>query len=297
MKRLFILLSIFISIGVLSSCQSTKIALPDIEGMTYSEASNTLRNNGISFYKVEMETTNEELENTIYGYKEYEVGDKVDETVAIYVYVYIGDGTTSYFEPLDLIYDGPYLSDEYSDIDYMDPRGGYFEVTLKSCTDGDTSRFYYPDDVYNAITSTAKSVRFLLMDTEETFSGGEEEWGKPASLYTCSLLESAYGIIIQTDPGDSLTDTYGRLLGWIWVQLEENGEYQLLNYMVVRQGLAQVKYEYGSGLNLYSDGKSYSEWMHLAEDTAILEDLGQWGSDLDYYWDYENDKPKEELWR
>lgn len=296
MKKAIISLALFASIFILSSC-SSRIELPDFEGVTYIGANRVLRDKGISFYSIDIETDDPTLVGFVAGYKEHKASDKVDEEDLIGVLVYVlSSDELSYFEPIDIDYNGPYLDGKYSEVDYIDPRGGYFEVTLKSCTDGDTAKFVYPNDIYELITSYSKSVRFLNMDTEETFSGGEEEWGKPASLYTCSLLYSAEDIIIQTDPGDAATGTYGRLLGWVWIKLPDVEEFQLLNYMIVKQGLAQVKYEFGAGTTLTYGEATYNEWMHEAMDYAEDNKLGQWGNELDYYWDYENDEPNSELW-
>jgi endonuclease YncB( thermonuclease family) len=106
-------------------------------------------------------------------------------------------------------------------------------------------------------------------------------------------LSEAHSIIIQTDPGDNLLGNYGRLLGWVWVKLDGEEEYYLLNYMVVRQGLAEVAYEYGAGETISFGDYTYNEWMHLAEDRARADHYGQWGDLLDYYWDYQNESPNE----
>ncbi len=194
-------------------------------------------------------------------------------------------------------YDGPYLDESFSSIDPVDPRGGYFEVVLYSCVDGDTAKFNYPQFIYDAIPNFSYSTRFLNMDTEETY-GDPEEWGKPGSVYTCDLLNSAESIVLQTDPNDDLIDNedYRRLLAWIWIKLPGEEEYFLLNYMVVIQGLAQVKFEFGSGETISYGEHTYNEWMHIAEDYAILNALGQWGNLLDYYWDYVNDAPYYSRW-
>jgi endonuclease YncB( thermonuclease family) len=110
------------------------------------------------------------------------------------------------------------------------------------------------------------------------------------------LLEAAESIVLQTDPGDGLLDTHGRLLAWVWIQLPDTTEYQLLNYMVVRQGLAQVKYEFGAGEDLSYGDFTYNEWMHMAEDLAIEEALGQWSNLRDYYWNYDDDQPYYDRW-
>jgi endonuclease YncB( thermonuclease family) len=273
--------------------ERTFIYLPDLEGLNREQILDYFDMYELNVSFSEEITIDEFEEDTFAGYGSfYEIGDKfyLSSNVPIIIYAMV-DELSEYFFPIEMEYDGPYLSEVYQNIDPIDPRGGYFEVDLGYCTDGDTAVFDYPTEIYNAILSGSKSTRFLNMDTEETYSGGEEEWGKSGSVYTCSLLESAKSIILQTDPGDSLTGTYGRLLAWVWVKLPGEDEYFLLNYMVVKQGLAQVKYEFGAGLDLTYGDYTYNEWMHIAEDYAKLNDLGQWGDLLDYYWDYQNDQP------
>jgi endonuclease YncB( thermonuclease family)/uncharacterized protein YxeA len=278
--------------------ERTFVLLPDLTGLNKNEIEDyfDLYEMNVSFSET-LESTPEN-EGLFVGYGGfYEIGDQFFLTSVVSVIVY-GEyiEESLYFYPIEMEYDGPYLDEIYANIDPIDPRGGYFDVDLFYCSDGDTAVFDYPTEIYNEITSGAKSTRFLNMDTEETFSGGEEEWGKPGSVYTCLLLESAVEIRLQTDPGDALTGTYGRLLSWIWIKLPGEEEFFLLNYMVVKQGLAQVKYEFGAGLDLEYDGTSYNSWMHIAEDYAKENDLGQWGDKLDYYWDYQNNQPYYTRW-
>lgn len=278
--------------------ERTFIYLPDLDGMDEEQIVDYFDMYEVNVSFSEQITSDETLNGTFVNYGGfYEVGDMFYLTSNVSVIVYsLTDPMDEYYFPIEMVYDGPLLSDIYEDIDPINPRGGYFDVDLYYCSDGDTAVFDYPTDIYNAIISNAKSTRFLNMDTEETFSGGEEEWGKPGSVYTCSLLEGAESIILQTDPGDALTGTYGRLLAWIWVKFPGETDYFLLNYMVVKQGLAQVKYEFGAGLDLSYGDHTYNEWMHIAEDYAKMHDLGQWGDQLDYYWDYQNDQPFYTRW-
>lgn len=278
---------------------NTIITLPNFTQYREDDVIKVMIEQNIIYYTDYVITHDESLHGMFIGYVGgYEAGDEFDNisAIGIQIYKYQVEVTGEYFQPVDLEYDGPLLDITLIGEEYMDPRGGAFDVTLLSCTDGDTARFTYPSDIYDAITSGAKSVRFLNMDTEETFHGGEEEWGKPASVYTCEMLSSADSIVLQTDPGDGLTDTHGRLLAWIWVQMPGDSGYQLLNYMIVRQGLARVQYEFGAGETLMSGEHTLNEWMHIAEELAQDESLGQWGPLLDYYWNYEDDEPYYERW-
>lgn len=278
--------------------ERTKIILPDLTGYGLEDIEEYFTPYGMTVSVTYWPDLVEEKQGEFYSYAYgFEAGDVfyLKERISIVLYKFKEDLSMYYF-PVETVYDGPYLDESFSNINYLDPRGGYFDVTLKYCGDGDTAVFNYPQDVYDSITSSAKSTRFLNMDTEETYSGGEEEWGKPGSIYTCGLLKEAEEIILQTDPGDSLLGTYGRLLAWVWIKLPGEDEFFLLNYMVVKQGLAQVKYEFGAGTTIFYGEYSYNQWMHIAEDYATDHSLGQWGNLLDYYWDYENNQPNFYRW-
>ncbi|ERJ13594.1 thermonuclease family protein [Haloplasma contractile] len=232
-------------------------------------------------------------------YASYHVGDAVEKGTTIEVV--IANNGSDYFAPIEIEYDGPRLDSIYLNVDPINPRGGFFEAPLTQCVDGDTAKFDYPDYIDVELNYPGQSVRFLNMDTQETYTGGEEEWGKPGSNYTCDQLQSAESIIIQTDPDDNLTGNHGRLLSWIWIVPEgtelKSGEadhtidqYELLNYKIMQQGLAEVKYLFGAG-QITNDGKTYTEWMYQAENYAKENDLGQWSDLLDPYWDYNKDEP------
>jgi len=294
MKKVISLILI-ITIVFLSSCSKTNqldenmIILPDITGLNKSEIEIAFDSLNVEIFFIEIGEANELNSLVFIEYGQYySIGDEFSKEDFLPIIIYPEFSITSpYFEVLDLIYDGPYLDGSFSLIDPVNPRGGYFEVTLNTCIDGDTAKFIYPQIIYDAIPGFSNNTRFLNMDTEETY-GMPEEWGKPGSNYTCDLLSSAESIVLQTDPNDDLIDNedYKRLLAWIWVQLPGEEEYFLLNYMVVAQGLAQVKYEYGSGETISYKDFTYNEWMHLAEDYAIMNELGQWGDLLDPYWNY-----------
>jgi endonuclease YncB( thermonuclease family) len=223
---------------------------------------------------------------------------------------HLSDNTSSveeniYFFPQSIAYDGPRLNMDYvGETAYVWQQGNYvgtgaaFEVTLNRCVDGDTTVFYYPYEIYNLFPSTTTSTRYFNMDTPETYDGAEEEWGKLASNYNCCMLDIASSILIQTDPGDNLFDRYNRLLGWIWIKVPGDNDYQLLNYWMVRQGLANVKYLYGGGETAVTSyqGMTYTEWMWVAEAGAEMDEFGIHSNLLDYYWDYDNNRPNWNRW-
>jgi endonuclease YncB( thermonuclease family) len=203
-----------------------------------------------------------------------------------------------YFYPVDITYDGlrideTYLNSEsiYTTIQGIKwGNGGTFSVEynpvagIGRCIDGDTTVFGFPQEVASLIESSPKRVRYLNIDTPET-SGTPEKWGLLAKQYTCDSLLNAEAIMIQTDPGDKLLDRYGRLLGWVWVKRSLEQPFELLNYSIVRQGLAEVKYLFGAGetqATVYNN-KTYTEWMYLAESLAKQDRFGMHSSLLDPY--------------
>lgn len=110
---------------------------------------------------------------------------------------------------------------------------GYAIAELKACTDGDTATF--------KVGGLILSSRFLAIDTPETSHPtiGKEPWGETAKKYTCDRLTDAEQIILELDPESDMFDHYDRLLAWIWV------DGVLLNYELVEEGYAYVKYLYG----------------------------------------------------
>ncbi len=197
----------------------------------------------------------------------YELSD--DKIFVLSDYSDITFSDEYYVIPTDFDYDGPLFPTDSLNKEFWDKGGGSIEVSLDYCTDGDTAGFKVEGRVYHT--------RFFNIDTQESTSQ-KEEWGKPASIYTCNVLSSAEEIYLQSDLGDGPFDKYDRLLAWIWV----DGE--LLQYHLTRLGLAEVKYLYGA--------ETYTNSLLVAEQKAKDEELGQWGDLLDPYWDYNNDKPK-----
>ena len=214
-----------------------------------------------------------------------------------------------YFFPQEIEYDGPLFDLSFLEIipygSYGEGNpyrgtGGAFYVEFDPSNgkgrviDGDTTTFWYPTDIYNKITTSAKSTRYFNMDTPETRPAGKEEpWGHLATLYVSEMLQLAEQIILQTDPGDNFLDKYGRFLAWVWIRLPDEENFYLLNYMVVRQGLGSVRYLFGAGeteVTVYNDW-TYTQWMQFAEKKAKEDKYGIHSKLLDYYWDYNHNQP------
>lgn len=132
-------------------------------------------------------------------------------------------------------------------------------VTLSSTIDGDTAKFNYNGNV--------EPFRFLLIDTPETKhpKKGEEPYGKEASNRTSQLLKNAKKIEVEFDVGTK-KDKYQRNLVYIYV------DDQMLNEILVREGLAKVAY-------VYPPNTRYLDKLELAQSQAKEDAIGIWSID------------------
>lgn len=120
-----------------------------------------------------------------------------------------------------------YTDELVMDVDYESKNflnDGVGEVTLVSCTDGDTARFSAGGDSF--------PVRFLGIDTPES-TYRFDPWGKSASAFTCDKLTNASVIVLESD--GELTDGNGRYLAWIWY------DGRLLNLELIEQAFSVAK--------------------------------------------------------
>lgn len=178
--------------------------------------------------------------------------------------------TTSPAEPTDVTpppttVEMPTLPDlDFTNLNFMDD--GYEVVELKGTADGDTATFI--------VGGLPVNTRFLAIDTPEISSPteGMQPWAQAAKDYTLKVLSEAKQIILEKDEESDIFDSYDRLLAWVWV----DGE--LLNYKLVEEGLAYVKY-------LYGDYK-YNPTMIKLERQAQDADIKIWG-EKDPNYDYE----------
>ena len=138
------------------------------------------------------------------------------------------------------------LNLDYQGKDFYTDGIGQFE--LKTAIDGDTAHFTPLVDKGNVGTMKA---RFFGIDTPES-TGKVQEYGKAASNYTKEQLHEAndHGTIVVS----SAQDTYGapepdstgsRYVSLVWINLTKKNapkeELQLLNLMIVMEGLSWVK--------------------------------------------------------
>ena len=109
------------------------------------------------------------------------------------------------------------------------------EVTVKTYVDGDTTHFYVPESL---VEGGVLKARYLGINTPES-TGKIEEWGKAASNFTKSKLQSATSIYIESDDENLNADsTGGRYLVWVWYKTSNDEDYRNLNIEILQNGLA-----------------------------------------------------------
>jgi endonuclease YncB( thermonuclease family) len=129
---------------------------------------------------------------------------------------------------------------------------GMLLVTTTYINDGDTAHFSpgFEGD---------SRMRFLGVDTPETYPVAEP-WGLEAKAYVTELLmKPGATVYVQSDPYLGSVETYGRTLGYVWV----DGE--LLNYLVIKNGFS---------------------WNYLSSDTKLVYNnryLYRWFQDAQKY--------------
>ena len=97
------------------------------------------------------------------------------------------------------------------------------EVTVKQYIDGDTTHFHVPTSV---VETGVLKARYLAVDTPES-TGKIEPWGKKASNFTKSKLESAESIILESDDDKwNVDSTGGRHLVWVWYRPKGSTTYR-----------------------------------------------------------------------
>ncbi len=186
--------------------------------------------------------------------------------------------------------DGPKLTSEYSSLEFTNSSeaalGGYVEVSIVSLGDGDTTVFKY--DSSSNLTELTQRTRYLLINTPEVDHGPqssivEEKWGKTAEIYNNERLNKAKHILVQSNKGFGLRETYGRLLGYVWYTEKENptlSDYKLLNHEMVINGLARFdsRDKYAS---MYTGDVLYYEYFMYAYEYASQNKIKLFGNDDD----------------
>lgn len=127
------------------------------------------------------------------------------------------------------------------------------EVTLDKCVDGDTAWVY--------LNNNPIKLRFLAIDTPES-TNKIEKYGKEASEFTCNYLTNASKIEIEYDNNSNKYDKYNRHLVWIFV------DNKLLQDLIVKEGLAEIKYIYGD--------YKYLDTLNISLKEAKVKQLNLW---------------------
>lgn len=169
-----------------------------------------------------------------------------------------------------------YTADSIRSKQFLSNGIGY--ATVKKYIDGDTTHFYETDSL-----RTVVKARYLGVDTPES-TGQIEPYGKRASNFTKSKLESAKTIVLTTEVakvGSAATpdSTGSRFTAFIWFSEKENAqlsELKLLNLLLVQEGLSTGKSIAGSPL---------SDFFTDADLQAQKLKLNMWSGkdDPDYY--------------
>lgn len=130
------------------------------------------------------------------------------------------------------------------------------KVEFSSCTDGDTFKIIYNNEV--------KTVRLLAIDTPESVHPKKEVeyYGKEASDYTCNVLKKANKIELEFDDNSDKLDKYDRLLAWVFI------DDKLLQESLIEGGYAKVAY-------LYGDYK-YTTKLQELQEIASNKNIGVW---------------------
>lgn len=164
------------------------------------------------------------------------------------------------------------------------------EVTVRLYVDGDTTHF---NPVANSSiqgcnnaadfsTETAPTkgyakARYLAINTPES-TGQIEEWGKKASNFTRSKLESAQTIIIESDDSQWNIDSTGeRYLLWVWYKPQGETEFKNLNIEILQNGLA---FDSAAGDNRYGTYAKAAVTQATEAKLVVFSD----DKDPDYYY-------------
>lgn len=130
------------------------------------------------------------------------------------------------------------------------------KVEFSSCTDGDTFKIIYNNEV--------KTVRLFAVDTPESVHPKKEVeyYGKEASDYTCNVLKKANKIELEFDENSDKLDKYDRLLAWVFI------DDKLLQESLIEGGYAKVAYLYGN--------YKYTTKLQELQEIASNKNIGVW---------------------
>lgn len=204
------------------------------------------------------------------------------------VFTYLKNDTHE-IKTLEQLHDGPRLELHYKNTPYASGNraaGGAPVATLQGIADGDTATFSFSEK------PNPGSHRYYFIDTAETSGPNTEDepWGEIGTLYNKNfLLNDADNkeIRVQSIPGDSLSETYGRNLGLVWIND------QLSQFLIVREGLSRAfntQYSSESNQQLYYKDVPLITFLLFAEELAKQNGWGMHGTNNAPDWNYEENK-------
>ena len=148
------------------------------------------------------------------------------------------------------------------------------KVTVKTFVDGDTTHFNVPSTISEGGLLKA---RYLAVNTPES-TGQIQEWGKKASNFTRSRLESAEEIYIESEDGNWNVDSTGsRFLVWVWYRPSGTTEFRNLNVELLQEGLSVASSYAGTRYGTICEGA-----IHQAKANKLHMHSGQ--KDPDFYY-------------
>lgn len=163
--------------------------------------------------------------------------------------------------------EGPKLSEEEFALPFASSlnkgTGGVAEVTVSGYGDGDTTYFNYPSSMSEYY---GHSFRYQNIDTPEVQHGNTiqaQPWGEAAAKWNNEQLRKAKHILVQSVLDGALTETYGRLLGFVWISDKEDPtpeDYRNLNYLTVLNGYSKLAF-YSSTCAMKSGEITYNSYF------------------------------------
>ncbi|MFI3328991.1 MAG: lamin tail domain-containing protein [bacterium] len=225
------------------------------------------------------------------GNNKYIKSDWIEYVCDEYQYL----GTTEHDITLEDLLAGPQLIDEWLNTPFFPEgttstnfltrtgTGGAEEVKLKYHNDGDTTIFYYPESWdYLNLDETENRLRYFGIDTPESSSSvAPDPWGKTASAYVEEILKNATTIHIQSVEGYTVSGSFNRLLGLVWV------DGVLLQNEIIKMGYSEFTH---STLPFGESNFPITSYLKYNANLAELKGLAIWGQ-KDPTWNYDTNLP------
>ncbi len=168
----------------------------------------------------------------------------------------------------------PEFNLEYLNIEWRQPNSCYIVKDVE-VIDGDTIR---------ALTDQNRRIRMSTINTPES-SKKKEKFGITAKQFVQTLVDKyPDNIIIQLDDSSRVLDRFGRYIGHVWLYIDN--KYVLLDYLVSRAGLCEIKH-------IYKDDSIYYKYFVKANKYAVNNKLLMYNPNCeDPNWDYCKDTHK-----